>query len=107
MDLKTFLMIQDFTHWGGNSCNFWQQFTFTSKKINFIFRPEDKIKQMERRITELIDEACLAENKSDFKTALAKAKEASARERSLIRMQEQAGLSDSHNLDLTFLVSNF
>ncbi|CAH0385131.1 unnamed protein product [Bemisia tabaci] len=67
-------------------------------------RPEDKIKQMERRITELIDEACLAENKSDFKTALAKAKEASARERSLIRMQEQAGLSDSHNLDLTFLV---
>ncbi|VVC94871.1 unnamed protein product [Leptidea sinapis] len=36
--------------------------------------------------------------------ALAKAQEASALERQLIRMQEQANLGDSHNLDLTFCV---
>ena len=33
-----------------------------------------------------------------------RAKEASSKERSLIRLREQAGLSDSHNLDLTFSV---
>lgn len=37
--------------------------------------------------------------------ALAKAQEASALERQLIRMQEQANLGDTHNLDLTFAVS--
>lgn len=37
--------------------------------------------------------------------ALAKAQEASTLERQLIRMQEQANLGDSHNLDLTFAVS--
>jgi intraflagellar transport protein 88 len=36
--------------------------------------------------------------------ALDRAKEASSKERSLIRLREQAGLSDSHNLDLTFSV---
>lgn len=36
--------------------------------------------------------------------ALAKAQEASAVERQLIRMQEQANLGDTHNLDLTFAV---
>jgi hypothetical protein len=36
--------------------------------------------------------------------ALDTAKEASSKERSLIRMQEQAGLSETHNLDLTFAV---
>lgn len=36
---------------------------------------------------------------------LDKAKDASSKERNLIRLQEQAGLSDSHNLDLTFAVS--
>lgn len=37
--------------------------------------------------------------------ALAKAQEASAMERQLIRMQEQANVGDTHNLDLTFAVS--
>ena len=36
--------------------------------------------------------------------ALDRAKEASSKERSLIRLREQAGMSDSHNLDLTFSV---
>lgn len=47
----------------------------------------------------------MAEATGDFQLGLEKAKDASNKERSLIRMQEQAGLNDSHNIDLTFLVS--
>lgn len=67
-------------------------------------RMEDKIKKLEKRIHELIDDACMAEARGDFQLGLEKAKDASNKERSLIRMQEQAGLNDSHNIDLTFLV---
>lgn len=66
--------------------------------------PEDKIKKLEKKVNELIEESCMASNKGQFKTALDRAKEASSKERSLIRLREQAGLSDSHNLDLTFSV---
>lgn len=59
---------------------------------------------MERRITELIEESCLASGRGEQRLALDRAKEASSKERSLIRMQEQAGLSETHNLDLTFSV---
>jgi intraflagellar transport protein 88 len=59
---------------------------------------------LERRITELIEESCLASSRGEQKLALDRAKEASSKERSLIRMQEQAGLSETHNLDLTFSV---
>lgn len=65
---------------------------------------EDKIKKLEKRIHDLVDEACMAEANGDFQLGLEKAKDASNKERSLIRMQEQAGLNDSHNIDLTFLV---
>lgn len=68
------------------------------------FRVEDKIKKLEKRIHELVDEACLAEARGEYQLGLEKAKDASNKERSLIRMQEQAGLNDSHNIDLTFLV---
>ncbi|KAJ1521467.1 hypothetical protein ONE63_003135 [Megalurothrips usitatus] len=66
--------------------------------------PEEKIKKAERRIMELIEESCFANNSGDMRLALERAKEASTKERSLIRMQDQAGLSDTHNLDLTFSV---
>jgi intraflagellar transport protein 88 len=59
---------------------------------------------LERRITELIEESCLASSQGEQRLALDRAKEASSKERSLIRMQEQAGLSETHNLDLTFSV---
>ncbi|XP_053600484.1 intraflagellar transport protein 88 homolog [Plodia interpunctella] len=77
---------------------------------------EDKVKQMEARIMTLVEESCMlsarleAEDDSatkrelDLGQALAKAQEASTLERQLIRMQEQANLGDSHNLDLTFAV---
>lgn len=66
--------------------------------------PEEKIRKLERRITELIEESCLASSRGEQRLALDTAKEASSKERSLIRMQEQAGLSETHNLDLTFSV---
>ena len=46
----------------------------------------------------------MANSRNDLKIALDRAKEASTKERSLIRLREQAGLSESHNLDLTFSV---
>ncbi|OWR53374.1 Intraflagellar transport protein 88 [Danaus plexippus plexippus] len=77
---------------------------------------EDKVKQMEAKIMTLVEESCVLvarrdtddENDStreqNLSQALAKAQEASTLERQLIRMQEQANLGDSHNLDLTFAV---
>ncbi|XP_068627587.1 intraflagellar transport protein 88 homolog [Battus philenor] len=77
---------------------------------------EDKIKQMELRIMTLVEESCMLSAKRDadddtstkreydLGQALSKAQEASALERQLIRMQEQANMGDSHNLDLTFAV---
>jgi len=65
---------------------------------------EDKIKKLEKRIHDLVNDACMAEARGDFQLGLEKSKDASNKERSLIRMQEQAGLNDSHNIDLTFLV---
>ncbi|XP_048480836.1 intraflagellar transport protein 88 homolog isoform X1 [Plutella xylostella] len=61
----------------------------------------------------LVEEACVLSapaaqdaprGQHDRAKALSKAQEASTLERQLIRMQEQANLGDSHNLDLTFAV---
>lgn len=53
---------------------------------------------------QLIEDSCIASSEGDVRRALSKAKEASNKERSLIRMQEQAGLGDQHNIDLTYSV---
>ncbi|XP_042866439.1 intraflagellar transport protein 88 homolog isoform X1 [Penaeus japonicus] len=66
--------------------------------------PEEKIKSLERRVMGLIEESCMAASRGEIRLALDRAKEASSKERSLIRQREQAGLSDGHNLDLTFSV---
>lgn len=55
----------------------------------------------------LIEESSSLHVNGQEKQALSKAKEASSKERSLIRIQEQSGLSEIHNLDLTFLVIKF
>ena len=52
----------------------------------------------------MIEESCFANSRGDVKLSLDRAKEASTKERSLIRLREQANLSESHNLDLTFSV---
>ncbi|XP_014262316.1 intraflagellar transport protein 88 homolog [Cimex lectularius] len=67
-------------------------------------RIEDKIRRIEKSITELVDESCILASKKDFTGALEKAKEASGKEKSLIRVQEQSGMGDTHNIDLTSLV---
>ncbi|XP_050301604.1 intraflagellar transport protein 88 homolog [Anthonomus grandis grandis] len=66
--------------------------------------PEEKMRQQENKIMQLVEESCLAQGEGDLKKALSKAKEASYKERSLIRMQEQNGLGDNHNIDLTYAV---
>lgn len=54
----------------------------------------------------LIETSAQAASENNIKIALERAREASSRERALIRLQEQAGLSDNHNIDLTFAVSS-
>ncbi|XP_033336252.2 intraflagellar transport protein 88-like protein nompB [Megalopta genalis] len=66
--------------------------------------PEEKIKVAERKIMELIESSVEAAYENNAKVALERAREASSRERALIRLEEQAGLSDNHNVDLTFAV---
>lgn len=72
----------------------------------FSLRPEEKIKTTERKIMGLIETTAQAASENNMKIALERAREASSRERALIRLQEQAGLSDNHNIDLTFAVSS-
>lgn len=66
--------------------------------------PEEKIKIAEQKIMSLIESSADAASNSNIKVALERAREASSRERNLIRIQEQSGLSDNHNVDLTFAV---
>ncbi|XP_072754911.1 intraflagellar transport protein 88 homolog isoform X2 [Anoplolepis gracilipes] len=66
--------------------------------------PEEKIKASERKIMDLIETSAEAASENNMRIALERAREASSRERALIRLQEQAGLSDNHNIDLTFAV---
>ncbi|KAF5300708.1 hypothetical protein FQA39_LY11070 [Lamprigera yunnana] len=66
--------------------------------------PEEKVRMQERKIMQLIEESCVANNQRNYRQALDKAKEASNKERNLIRLQEQSGLSDTHNMDLTYTV---
>lgn len=53
----------------------------------------------------LIESSAQAASENNVRIALERAREASSREKALIRLQEQAGLSDNHNIDLTFAVS--
>lgn len=55
---------------------------------------------------QLIEESYIASGEGDAQKALLKAKEASNKERGLIRMQEHGGLGDQHNVDLTYSVSS-
>lgn len=66
--------------------------------------PEDKIKNIERAISKLIDESAIANCKGDHTKATEKAREAGKKERQLVRMREQLGLSDGISVDLTYSV---
>lgn len=65
---------------------------------------EEKIRQLEKKVNELVEESCIANSCGDLKLALEKAKEAGRKERVLVRQREQTATSDSINLDLTYSV---
>ncbi|TRY89780.1 hypothetical protein DNTS_000017 [Danionella cerebrum] len=66
--------------------------------------PEEKIKILEKKVNDLIEESCLAHARGDLQLSLEKAKEAGRKERALVRQREQTGTADHINLDLTYSV---
>ncbi|XP_066542538.1 intraflagellar transport protein 88 homolog [Hoplias malabaricus] len=66
--------------------------------------PEEKIKILEKKVNDLIEESCLAQGNGDLQLALEKAKEAGRKERALVRQREQTGTAEHITLDLTYSV---
>uniref|UniRef100_A0AAQ5YSD9 Intraflagellar transport protein 88 homolog n=1 Tax=Amphiprion ocellaris TaxID=80972 RepID=A0AAQ5YSD9_AMPOC len=66
--------------------------------------PEEKIKILEKKVNDLIEESCMAQSIGALQLALEKAKEAGRKERALVRQREQSGNADHINLDLTYSV---
>ncbi|KAK2185541.1 hypothetical protein NP493_231g03022 [Ridgeia piscesae] len=66
--------------------------------------PEERIKQLEKKVNELIEESCFASSRGELQLALEKAKEAGRKERMLVRQREQISATDQINLDLTYSV---
>ncbi|XP_050924964.1 intraflagellar transport protein 88 homolog isoform X7 [Lates calcarifer] len=64
--------------------------------------PEEKIKILEKKVNDLIEESCMAHSMGSLQLALEKAKEAGRKERALVRQREQSGNADHINLDLTY-----
>lgn len=75
---------------------------------NIIFSsPEQKYKNIEKKIFQLLEESILVSTgqKPDVIAGLAKAKEASSMDRTLLRMRNQSGSNNfTHNFDLTYSV---
>ncbi|XP_054887378.1 intraflagellar transport protein 88 homolog isoform X5 [Poeciliopsis prolifica] len=63
---------------------------------------EEKIKILEKRVNDLIEESCMAQSIGALQLALEKAKEAGRKERALIRQRETSGQTEHINLDLTY-----
>ncbi|XP_041114746.1 intraflagellar transport protein 88 homolog isoform X5 [Polyodon spathula] len=66
--------------------------------------PEEKIKQLEKKVNQLIEDSCIAHSNGDLQLSLEKAKEAGRKERFLVRQREQTASADHINLDLTYSV---
>uniref|UniRef100_A0A4X1U093 Intraflagellar transport protein 88 homolog n=2 Tax=Sus scrofa TaxID=9823 RepID=A0A4X1U093_PIG len=66
--------------------------------------PEEKIRQLEKKVNELVEESCVASSCGDLKLALEKAKDAGRKERVLVRQREQVASPENINLDLTYSV---
>ncbi|KAL2311028.1 hypothetical protein Nmel_002715 [Mimus melanotis] len=65
---------------------------------------EEKMRQLEKKVNDLVEESCVANSCGDLKLALDKAKEAGRQERELLRQREQITPPESINLDLTYTV---
>ncbi|KAL0963578.1 hypothetical protein UPYG_G00308190 [Umbra pygmaea] len=66
--------------------------------------PDEKVKILEKKVNDLIEESCMAHSRGDLQMSLDKAKEAGRKERALVRQREQSGNADNINLDLTYSV---
>ncbi|VDN32556.1 unnamed protein product [Gongylonema pulchrum] len=81
--------------------------SFNPLKMNVTEKPpdesnEEKCRQMEKKVNELLKESIFAWEKGQMKQALEKAKEAGRRERAVVKMREQLSVVEQLNLDLTF-----
>ncbi|KAK6730670.1 hypothetical protein RB195_007255 [Necator americanus] len=65
---------------------------------------EEKCREMEQRVMDMLKESLFASERRSFKEALDKAKEAGRRERAVVKYREQQGVVESMNIDLTFTV---
>ncbi|CAD6186482.1 unnamed protein product [Caenorhabditis auriculariae] len=65
---------------------------------------EEKCKEMEQKVTDLLKGSMLAAEQRNYKEALDKAKDAGRRERAVVKYREQHSMVESMNLDLTFTV---
>ncbi|TPX58753.1 hypothetical protein SpCBS45565_g07909 [Spizellomyces sp. 'palustris'] len=66
--------------------------------------PEEQIRNLERKVSQLIEESTIAAAEGNLRLALEKAKDAGKKERQLSRQREQAELGEQMNLDLTYCV---
>nr|XP_029132841.1 intraflagellar transport protein 88 homolog isoform X2 [Labrus bergylta] len=66
--------------------------------------PEEKIKILEKKVNDLIEESCMAHSIGALQLALEKGKEAGRKERALVRQREQSGNAEHISLDLTYSV---
>ncbi|XP_074513941.1 intraflagellar transport protein 88 homolog isoform X8 [Sebastes fasciatus] len=66
--------------------------------------PEEKIKILEKKVNDLIEESCMAQSIGALQLALEKGKEAGRKERTLVRQREQSGNGEHITLDLTYSV---
>ncbi|TKR92804.1 hypothetical protein L596_007383 [Steinernema carpocapsae] len=64
----------------------------------------EKCREMEKQINELLKESIFASERKDYKAALEKAKEAGRKERIVVKLREQLSMIDSLNVDLTYSV---
>uniref|UniRef100_A0A915BR99 Tetratricopeptide repeat-like domain-containing protein n=1 Tax=Parascaris univalens TaxID=6257 RepID=A0A915BR99_PARUN len=83
--------------------------SFDPMKMSLAEKPpdesnEEKCRQMEKKVNDLLKESVLAWEKGEMKQALDKAKEAGRKERAAVKMREQLSVVDQLNLDLTFTV---
>lgn len=76
-----------------------------SSYVLFSYRPEQKYKNLEKKINKLLEESVLISTgpNADSLVGLAKAKEASTLDRTLLKLRDQNG-SYLHNFDLTYSV---
>jgi len=65
---------------------------------------EEKIREIERNISKMVDQSIICQSKGDSRRALEIAKNAARKERDVTKKRDASGLTDGQNMDLTFSV---